>query len=190
MDKFEISHTGIDDVYIIVPRVNLDERGGLVKDFSKEMFAHQGFSYEIKEAFFTINRKGTLRGIHFQRIKQQGKLITCLTGKVSCVVVDLRYDSKTFKKWERHILSQDNHKEILLPGGCGLGYLVLEDDTIVSYKCDEFFYPEYDDVIQWNDAELGIDWNLKLVEENIYLSEKDRNANTFSEFKRKYQGLK
>ena len=128
-----------------------------------------------------------MRALHFQREKQQPKLVRCVSGKVYDVVCDLRKDSPTFKKWLAFELSEENKKELLVPAGCGHGYLVLED-SIVSYKCAEKFYGEYDDGILWNDQDLAIEWPVDLVDELI-LSEKDKNLQTFRQFEEMYGGF-
>ena len=106
------------------------------------------------------------------------------------MVVDLRKDSKTFKQWLSFDLTGDNKKEILIPAGCAHGYLVLEH-SIVSYKCAEKFYGEYDDGILWDDPDINVKWPLELVggEENVILAEKDKNLQSFAEFMSKYGGF-
>ena len=133
--------------------------------------------------FYTTSHKGVIRALHFQRVKQQPKLVRCIYGRVWDVVVDLRKDSPTFQQWLSFELDGKNHKEILVPAGCAHGYLVLED-SVVSYKCSEKFYGEYDDGIFWEDAELSIPWPLELIggRENIILAEKDKNLQSFTCF--------
>ena len=128
--------------------------------------------------------------MHFQRIKQQPKLVRCVWGHVWDVVVDLRKDSPTFKKWLSFDLTRRNQKEVLVPAECAHGYLVLED-SIVSYKCGEKFYGEYDDGILWDDLDIGVEWPLELVggRKKVILADKDKNLQSFQEFIKTYGGF-
>lgn len=180
VQKFSCSKLGIEGAYLIDPFVAYDERGYFIKDYSAEIFQDMNISHDIKEVFYTNSRKGVIRAIHFQREKQQPKLVRCVYGKIFDVIVDLRKNSPTFGTWEGYILSEENKKEILIPAGCGHGYLVMED-SIVSYKCAERFYGEYDDGIIWNDTKINISWPLESVDK-IILSEKDKKLISFQEF--------
>lgn len=182
--KFKVDNTKLDGVKLITPFCALDERGGLIKDYSKELFKMNGIKYELKEIFYTVSHKGVIRAIHFQRVKEQAKLVRCISGRIFDVVVDLRKESDTFGNWEMFELTGENQKEILIPEHFGHGYLVVEE-SIVSYKCAEQFCGEYDDGIIWNDQDIDIKWPVELVED-IILSEKDKGLQTFSEFKQKY----
>ena len=143
------------------------------------------------EVFYTTSYKGVIRALHFQREKQQPKLVRCIHGHIYDVVVDLRPNSPTFKKGLGFDLIGEKHNEILVPGGCAHGYLVLEE-SIVSYKCAEKFYGEFDDGIMWNDPDIGIKWGLERIggEEKLILAEKDKKLQSFGEFMFKYGGLK
>lgn len=167
-----------------------DVRGCFTKDYSKEMFAANGIDYNLAEVFYTTSHKGVIRALHFQRVMQQPKLVRCIYGHVYDVVVDLRKDSPTFKKWLAFDLTGENKKEILVPAGCAHGYLVLEH-SIVSYKCAEKFYGEYDDGILWNDEDIAVKWPLELIggEEKVILADKDKNLHSFKEFMNKYGGF-
>lgn len=167
-----------------------DVRGCFTKDYSKEMFAANGIDYNLAEVFYTTSHKGVIRALHFQRVMQQPKLVRCIYGHVYDVVVDLRKDSPTFKKWLAFDLTGENKKEILVPAGCAHGYLVLER-SIVSYKCAEKFYGEYDDGILWNDEDIAVKWPLELIggEERVILADKDKNLQSFKEFMDKYGGF-
>lgn len=183
--KFEINETKFEGVKLITPFIAEDERGAFIKDYSKELFENNQIDHELKEVFYTISHKGVVRAIHFQRVKEQAKLVRCISGKIFDVVVDLRKDSNTFGQWIGFELSGDNCCELLIPEHFGHGYLVLED-SIVSYKCAEKFYGEYDDGIRWNDAEINVKWPLELVDNNVILSDKDKNLQSFAEFRDKY----
>ncbi len=181
VQKFHFEPLDLDGAYLIDPFVADDERGYFVKDYSKQEFEVQGISYDLKEVFYTCSHKGVIRAIHFQRVKQQPKLVRCVWGRVYDVIVDLRKNSETFGRWKGFLLSEENKKELLVPAGFGHGYLVLEQ-SIVSYKCAERFYGEYDDGIIWNDKEIGIEWPLGQVEK-VILSDKDKTLQSFREFK-------
>lgn len=183
---FKFEKLRFDGAYIIDPFVADDERGYFIKDYSEEMFNKNGIRHELKEVFYTNSHKGVVRAIHFQRVKQQAKLVRCVFGKVYDVIVDLRKNSPTFGEWEGFYLSEENKKEILVPEGFGHGYLVLEN-SIVSYKCAEKFYGEYDDGIMWNDSDIGVKWPLEEIDK-IILSDKDKCLQTFKEFKEKNEG--
>lgn len=187
IEHFKFTEHELKGLYEIQPFYATDERGGFVKDYSKEMFLANGIDHDLKEIFFTISHKGVIRALHFQREKQQAKLVRCISGHVFDVVVDLRKDSPTFKQWKGFDLTGENRKSLLVPEGFGHGYVVLED-SVVSYQCAEKFYGEYDDGIQWNAPELGIDWPLDNIggEQNLIISNKDKNLLSFQEFDEKY----
>lgn len=187
---FEFKQTKIEGLIEINPFNADDVRGCFTKDYSKEIFEQNNIEYNLAEVFYTTSHKGVIRALHFQRVKQQPKLVRCIYGHVFDVVVDLRKDSKTFKQWLSFDLTGDNKKEILIPDGCAHGYLVLEH-SIVSYKCAEKFYGEYDDGILWDDLDIDVKWPLELVggKENVILAEKDKNLQSFAEFMSKYGGF-
>ena len=178
--KFAFEKLELEGSYLIDSFFSTDERGAFIKDYSKELFEQNNIKHDLKEVFYTKSKVGVIRAIHFQINKQQAKLVRCISGKVYDVIVDLRPGSKTFKKWMGFYLSGENMKQLLIPEGFGHGYLVLEE-AIVSYKCAEKFYPEYDSGIIWNDADLNIKWPIKEVGELI-ISEKDINLPTFKSF--------
>lgn len=191
IQQFEFHKTEIDGLVEIIPFNANDIRGCFTKDYSKEIFEANGINHELAETFYTTSHKGVIRALHFQRERQQAKLVRCITGHVYDVVVDLRSDSPTFKKWLGFDLIGEKRNEILVPGGCAHGYLVLED-SIVSYKCNEKFYGEFDDGIMWNDSIIAVDWQLDQIggTENLIISDKDKNLQSFKDFMGKYGGLK
>jgi dTDP-4-dehydrorhamnose 3,5-epimerase len=188
--KFAFEATSIEGLTLVKPFVAHDERGYFAKDYSLEAFEANGHPYGLKEVFYTSSRKGVIRALHFQREIQQPKLVRCVSGKVYDVVVDLRKGSPAFGKWQGFELSERNKDELLIPGGCGHGYLVLEP-SIVSYKCGERFHGEYDDGILWNDPGIGIEWPLDLLGgSEIILSDRDRGLQSLKEFISVYGGLR
>jgi len=183
--NFQFIKTKFEGAFLIQPFVAEDERGAFIKDYSKEVFCDNGIYHDLKEVFYTESRKGVIRAIHFQRVKEQAKLVRCVSGHVYDVIVDLRPDSPTFGEWQGFDLTGDNHMELLVPEHFGHGYLVLED-SIVSYKCAQKFYGEYDDGIMWNDPDINVKWPLDRVDNKVILSEKDKNLQSLKEFKEKY----
>lgn len=185
--KFDFKETEIPGLIAVTPFNADDIRGCFTKDYSKEVFEANGIEHNLAEVFYTTSYKGVIRALHFQRIKQQPKLVRCIHGHVWDVVVDLRKDSPAFKKWLAFDLTGDNRQELLIPAGCAHGYLVLED-SIVSYKCGEKFYGEYDDGIMWNDPDIGVEWPLDRIggEENLILADKDKNLQTFAQLMEHY----
>lgn len=187
---FAFKETEIKGLIEVTPFNADDIRGCFTKDYSKEMFEKNGIHHDLAEVFYTTSHKGVIRALHFQRVMQQPKLVRCIWGHVYDVVVDLRKDSPTFKKWLGFDLSGDNQREVLVPAGCAHGYLVLEH-SVVSYKCAEKFYGEYDDGIMWNDPDINVQWPVDLIggEENVILADKDKNLQSFAEFIAKYEGF-
>lgn len=191
IQKFEFHNTEIPGLIEVTPFNADDIRGCFTKDYSKEVFEANGITHDLAEVFYTTSFKGVIRALHFQRDIQQAKLVRCIHGHVWDVVVDLRPDSPSFRKWLGFDLIGDKHNEILVPGGCAHGYLVLED-SIVSYKCAERFVGELDDGIMWNDPDINVDWDLSRIggEDKLIIADKDRNLQSFAEFMSKYGGLK
>jgi len=190
MQKWNFEKLQMEGAYLITPFYADDIRGGFLKDYSKETFKENGIDYDLQEVFYTISHKGVIRAMHFQRVKQQAKLVRCVSGKVYDVIIDLRKDSPTFKKWKGFYLSGDNQKELLVPEGFGHGYLVLEE-SIVSYKCAEKFYGEYDSGIKFDDPDMGIEWPFEEIggKDNVILAEKDEKLQTFKEFMDNYSSF-
>ncbi len=192
IQKFEFHETSINGLYEITPFNADDIRGCFTKDYSKEIFEQVGIEHDLDEVFYTTSHKGVIRALHFQREKQQPKLVRCICGHVYDVVVDLRKDSSSYMKWLGFDLIGEKHNEILVPGGCAHGYLVLEEHSIVSYKCAEKFYGEFDDGIRWNDPDIAVEWPLEKIGgmEKLILADKDKNLQTYKEFKEKYSTLR
>lgn len=153
-----------------------------IKDYSKEVFEQNGIFHDLKEVFYTISTKGVIRALHFQVVMQQPKLVRCVKGHIFDVIVDLRQKSKTYKQWLGFDLTGDNMKQLLIPAGFAHGYLVIED-SIVSYKCSEKFYGEFDSGILWNDSDINVEWPINLLNgTEIILSDKDKMLPTLRQF--------
>ena len=170
----KVTKTELEGVVIVEPAVFGDHRGFFMESWSKQKFEEAGLFYDfVQDNHSSSSVKGTLRGIHFQRgEKAQAKLVRCVKGAVLDVAVDLRPNSPTYKKWVGVELSAENKKQLLIPRGFGHAFLTLTDDVEFLYKADNYYAPEADGGIRWNDPEIGVDWG---VEEPI-LSQKDANA--------------
>lgn len=170
----QISDMALSGVKLLHPRYFEDFRGYYAESYSARTLHAEGIDMVfVQDNHLLSLKKGTLRGIHFQNApKAQTKLLRCTRGKILDVVIDLRRNSPTFKKWVSVELSAENHKQILIPKGFGHACLSLVDHTEVQYKVDEFYEPEYDRTIAWNDPELAIDWKTS----NVILSLKDEKA--------------
>ena len=186
IQKFEFIETSLKGAYLIKPFLATDDRGGLLKDYNVDTFRMNGINHELKEVFYTISKKGVIRAIHFQLIKQQAKLVRCISGHVYDVIVDLRPDSPTFGKWEAFDLTGENMLELYIPEHFGHGYLVLED-SVVSYKCAEVFHAEGDSGIMYNDSDININWPFDKIGgiDKLIISEKDLSLMSFNDYKEK-----
>lgn len=190
MQRWNFEELEMKGAYKVTPFYADDNRGGFLKDYSKEVFEQNGINHDLKEVFYTISHKCVIRAMHFQRVKQQAKLVRCISGKVYDVIIDLRKDSPTFMKWQGFYLTGDNMVELLVPEGFGHGYLVIED-SIVSYKCAEKFYGEYDDGIRYDDPDMGIAWPYEEIggKDKIINSIKDDNLQSFKDFLENYNNF-
>lgn len=165
--------TKIEGVYIIEPKVFGDNRGYFMETYNKKHFSEAGLNMTFVQDNESKSSKGVLRGLHFQRKHSQGKLVRVTSGEVFDVAVDLRTGSPTYGQWEGVILSEENKKQFYIPEGFAHGFLVLSDEAVFNYKCTDFYSPEYDGGVMWNDPDINIEWPLEMIE-NIILSEKDK----------------
>lgn len=183
--QFSFEELKLKEAYRIKPFVAEDRRGKFIKDYSSDVFARHGIVYRLEEVFYTYSRKGVIRALHFQQVKEQPKLVRCVKGRIYDVIVDLRRGSPTYKVWLGFLLSEENAEELLVPSGFAHGYLVMED-AVVAYKCAERFYGEYDSGIRWDDPDIGIEWPLDAIcgRDHIILSDKDMSLQTFAEWEK------
>jgi len=188
IQKFEFTPLELSGAYMIRPFCATDERGGFIKDYNIDTFKANGIDHELKEVFYTVSKCGVIRALHFQLVKQQPKLVRCISGHVYDVICDLRPDSPTFGKWMGFDLTGDNMVSLLVPEYFGHGYLVLED-SVVSYKCGEVFYAEGDSGIMYNDPGLAIDWPFDKIggTDNMIISEKDKKLMSFADYKKLFE---
>ena len=170
----EFIKTKIDGVVIVEPKVFGDHRGFFMESYSKREFEKAGLFYDfVQDNHSSSTVKGTLRGIHFQKgDKAQAKLVRCARGAVLDVAVDLRPGSPTYKQWVAVELSAENKRQLLIPRGFGHGFVTLTDEVEFLYKADNYYAPEADGGIRWNDPELGVDWGVTAP----ILSDKDSKS--------------
>ena len=173
-----LEKTHIDDVILLSPRVYEDERGYFMESYNQKKI-----EILIKERFVQDNEsvscKNTLRGLHLQLPPHaQSKLVRVIKGSILDIAVDLRKESKSFGKHFKSVLSGENKKQLYIPKGFAHGFLSLEDDTILSYKCSDYYHAESEASILWNDPDLAIDWEI----DDPILAEKDRLAQNFVTF--------
>ncbi|CUS83950.1 dTDP-4-dehydrorhamnose 3,5-epimerase [Candidatus Kryptonium thompsonii] len=168
----------IPGLIIIEPVVFEDERGFFMETYSYKEFERVGISEKFVQDNHSKSKKGVLRGLHFQiEPFAQSKLVRCVKGEIFDVAVDIRPNSPTFKKWFGLILSEGNKRMLYIPKGFAHGFVVLSEVAEVEYKVDNFYSPEHERGIIWNDPEIGINWPI----EYPILSAKDRNLPRLSE---------
>lgn len=167
----DLIKTKLDGVYILIPKVFGDHRGFFMESWSRRTMEEAGLYYDFVQDNHSLSTvKGTLRGIHFQKGgKAQAKLVRCVRGAVIDVAVDLRHDSPTYKQWIAVELSEENKKQLLIPRGFGHSFVTLTDHVEFLYKADNYYAPEADGGIRWNDPDIAVDWGI----EHPILSEKD-----------------
>lgn len=176
----EVTKTNIEGVVIIEPRIFADERGYFFEAFSEREFAEKVCDCRFVQDNEAKSSYGVVRGLHFQLPPHaQSKLVRVVKGRILDVVVDIRRTSPTFGKHIAVELSDENHRQLFIPHGFAHGYAVLSEEAIVEYKCDDFYHPECEGGIAWDDTTLGIDWQLST--DKIVLSERDKNHPTLAE---------
>lgn len=153
--------TAIADVFILEPQVFGDQRGFFFESYNEKVFAETvGISPQFVQDNHSLSRRGVLRGLHYQIQQPQGKLVRVTRGAVLDVAVDLRRSSPTFGQWVSCVLSGDNKRQFWIPEGFGHGFLVTTDEAEFLYKTTNYYAPDYDRTILWNDPDLAIDWQL------------------------------
>ena len=149
---------GISGLCLIEPAVHGDNRGYFMETWSKRDMEEAGFHIDFVQDNQSSSVKGVLRGLHFQKQYPQTKLVRALRGEIFDVVVDLRAGSSTYGKWHGEMLTEENKKQFLIPKGFAHGFLVLSDTAEFCYKCDDFWHPNDEGGMAWNDPEIGIAW--------------------------------
>jgi dTDP-4-dehydrorhamnose 3,5-epimerase len=148
----------IPDVKLITPRVFPDERGFFLQTYHEQQYREAGIDVTFVQDNRSRSVKGVLRGLHYQLLHAQDKLVSVIRGEVFDVAVDIRRNSPTFGRWVGEILSDENHRQLFIPKGFAHGFYVLSDEVDLMYKCSDFYAPGDEYGIRWDDPELGIDW--------------------------------
>lgn len=169
----EFLPTAIPDVVIIKPRIFGDVRGFFMETWEAKKFAAAGLEWKFVQDNHSRSVKGTLRGLHYQIRHPQGKLVRVVVGEVFDVAVDLRRRSPSFGKWVGVTLSAENKQQLWIPPGFAHGFLVTSESAEFTYKCTDFYAPEYQHTLIWNDPAIGIQWPLETVHPPL-LSDKDK----------------
>jgi dTDP-4-dehydrorhamnose 3,5-epimerase len=157
----KVVRTAIPDVVILEPRVFADERGFFLESWNARDFrAAIGFDAAFVQDNHSRSRRGVLRGLHYQIVQPQGKLVRVVRGRVFDAAVDLRRSSTTFGRWVGIELSGDDHRQVFVPPGFAHGFLVLSDEAEVLYKTTDYYAPQHERCLIWNDPDVGIDWPL------------------------------
>ena len=178
----EVIKTTIRDVLIIEPKVFGDERGYFFESFNAKEFSEKtGLDVNFVQDNESLSRYGVLRGLHFQLPPYtQSKLVRVVKGRVLDVVVDIRKGSPTYGQYEMCELTEENHRQFFVPKGMAHGFVVLSELAVFQYKCDDFYHPEAEGAIAWNDADVAIPWPIP--SEDVILSEKDKHHPCLKDF--------
>ena len=170
----KIESTPIPGLLLLEPAVHGDARGFFMETWRESFFTEHGICHHFVQDNHSRSLRGTLRGLHYQLEYPQGKLVRVVRGEVYDVAVDLRHQSATFGHWFGAPLSEDNRRQMWIPPGFAHGFYVLSESADLCYKSTEYYHPEDDRSLLWNDPEIGIEWPL--LDPSPILSERDRNA--------------
>lgn len=182
MTGFSFEQTGMKDLLLVNPFYSEDNRGYFLKSYEREIFSQNNIEINIFEVFESLSKSGVVRGLHFQSVEPQSKLVRALAGEIFDVAVDLRQNSESFGHWFGVLLSATNRKELFVPKGFAHGFMVVSDSALVTYTCSGKYLSEFDTGIVWNDHELSINWPTRRVD-TIIVSERDRNLQTFKQYR-------
>jgi dTDP-4-dehydrorhamnose 3,5-epimerase len=155
------SPTSLAGVLLLEPRIFADDRGFFLESYNEKVFAELGIRERFVQDNHSFSKQNVVRGLHYQAAHGQGKLVRTVTGEIFDVAVDLRRGSATFGRWHGEILSAENRRMLWIPTGFAHGFSVLSEDAQVLYKATDFYHPESERTVIWNDARLGIAWRLK-----------------------------
>jgi dTDP-4-dehydrorhamnose 3,5-epimerase len=172
-----VIETSIPGLLIIEPKIFGDERGFFLETYNEARYKDAGIKETFVQDNLSFSSKGILRGLHYQKPMEQGKLVQVIAGEVYDVAVDVRAGSPTFGHWEAAILSAENKKQFYVPPGFAHGFVVTSETALFSYKCTDLYNPSGERTIAWDDAELNISWPV----ESPQLSDKDRNGSRLSD---------
>jgi dTDP-4-dehydrorhamnose 3,5-epimerase len=175
-----VENTPLPGLLLVKPDVFGDERGFFQESWNLRRYTEAGLDRHFVQDNLSFSRKGILRGLHFQNPHSQGKLVYALRGEVFDVAVDVRADSPSFGEWYGVTLSEENHLQLFIPEGFAHGFCVTSETALFAYKCTDFYRPELECSIRWDDPDIGIDWPIK----NPELSKKDQNGQWLSDLSR------
>ena len=173
----EITPTSIPDVLLLKPEVYADDRGFFLETYREEHLSDRGVDVHFVQDNLSKSQEGTVRGLHYQIEQQQDKLLMVMQGTILDVAVDLRRNSETFGQHVATELSSDNKHQLFIPKGFAHGFSVLSDSALVYYKCSDYYYPEGERGLYWDDPKLDIDWKVR----DPIVSEKDQNQPNLDE---------
>jgi dTDP-4-dehydrorhamnose 3,5-epimerase len=173
----KVIETPIDGVKVIEPKCFGDARGFFLETFSAQRYRDAGIEAVFVQDNHSRSRKDVLRGLHYQLQHPQGKLVSVVRGEVLDIVVDIRVGSPTFGEWYGAVLNDENHRQLYVAPGLAHGFVVLSETVDFVYKCTDYYHPDDEKGLLWNDPAIGIDWQI----EQPALSEKDRHNKTLSE---------
>ena len=176
--KLAAYETDVEGVLLLEPKLFGDARGWFMETYNRQSFAEVGIKVDFVQDNQSMSTQNVLRGLHYQTEQTQGKLVRVVAGEIYDVAVDLRHGSRTFGKWTAARLSSQNRRMMWIPEGCAHGFLVLSPAAEVAYKATNFYNPEAERTISWNDPHLSIDWPLQ---GEPVLSDKDRKGIPFSD---------
>ncbi|MCL2927478.1 MAG: dTDP-4-dehydrorhamnose 3,5-epimerase [Trichodesmium sp. St16_bin4-tuft] len=175
-----VIETEIPEVLLIEPKIFGDERGFFMESFNQRNFSEKtGVNLEFVQDNHSRSSQGVLRGLHYQIQQAQGKLLRVVLGEIFDVAVDIRKNSPNFGKWVGYLLSAENKRQLWVPPGFAHGFLVVSETADVLYKTTDYYAPEYERSILWNDPEIGISWPRNGIE--IKLSQKDKDGTTLKD---------
>ena len=187
MGKIKVTENcnGIEGLKVIEPAVFGDARGYFMETYNYNDFAEAGIDCQFVQDNQSASKKGVLRGLHFQINYPQDKLVRVVNGEVFDVAVDLREGSKTFGKWYGVLLSAENKKQFFVPKNFAHGFIVLSEEAEFCYKVTDFYHPNDEGGILWNDAEVGVEWPMPegMTAADLILSDKDKAQKRFAEYK-------
>ncbi len=184
MGKITVETCEIEGLKVITPTVFGDERGYFMETYHYEAYKENGIPEVFVQDNQSASKKGVLRGLHFQKKYPQDKLVRVLTGEVFDVAVDIRKGSKTYGKWFGVLLSAKNKKQFFIPKNFAHGFIVLSDYAEFAYKCSDFFHPDDEGGIAFDDSTIGIDWPMPqgYTKDDLTISDKDKKWGSFKEF--------
>ena len=174
-----IKEAKLDGVLVIEPKIFRDTRGFFLESFNNKRYSEIGIYKEFVQDNLSFSYRNVLRGLHFQNPVAQAKLVSVIKGEVFDVIVDIRQGSPTFGSWEGFILSEENKRQVYIPEGFAHGFVVLSDEAYFYYKCSEYYSPQNEHCIRWDDPDININWKI----DNPIISNKDLNGIYLKELK-------